>query len=338
MTSGRPQRPNQPTDPKPYELISLPSEPPQRERPVGQHRYDPTKLSGSISLTLQVKNPIFIASGVVVRGQDISAQHKNIPLIKVGVNEDNRVLIPGSSLKGAIRAAYEAITRSCLCKTRVDKAKIPNGFKECDRKDNLCPTCRVFGAMGWQGLIGFSDAIGTDIKSSIGFMPSLYSPQNKRIAYFKNGKVAGRKFYYHAVKAVSKGQKGIPVQQIGIDSTFKTKLSFKNLSAAEIGTLLTVLGVSPRHDFALKIGGGKPIGMGTVKVKIDRIEALNNLRNRYLSYDISEDGHYQGDELNRFIDRVTKDAENQLIQPKQLGELKEIWKYPTNRPAPEGMY
>jgi CRISPR/Cas system CSM-associated protein Csm3 (group 7 of RAMP superfamily) len=338
MTSRSPQRPNKS---KPYKLIKLPqlqqNEQFLREKPVGHDTYKAQKVSGFVELKLLAKTPIFVASGVVVRGQDINPQHKNIPLVKLGINEESKLLIPSSSLKGAIRAAYEAITLSCLCKT-VDSNKIPRAFRECSKKDNLCPACRVFGAMGWQGLIGFTDAVATDIKPSIGYMPSLYSPRNQRAAYFENDKVVGRKFYYHHTNAINKGNKGIPVQQVGVDSTFTTKLSFKNLTEAELGILLTVLGLSPRHDFALKIGGGKPIGMGTVKVAVERLVVLNNLRDRYLSYTEENFKIYQGEELSNFINQATQQAETQLIKQDQLNELKEVWQYPTNRQPYDGAY
>ncbi|WP_051017264.1 hypothetical protein [Dactylococcopsis salina] len=104
-------------------------------------------------------------------------------------------------------------------------------------------------------------------------MPSLYSPSQKRSGYYKKEKVAGRKFYYHAKEVIEKAaSQGIPIQNIKQDSIFTTKINFRNLSKAELGTLFTVLGQDQNHHFALKIGGGKPIRMGSLITEIIEID------------------------------------------------------------------
>ena len=55
-------------------------------------------------------------------------------------------VVPGSSVKGAVRAIVEAITPSC---ERV-------GGKGC-RGAELCPACTVLGAPGWRATVSFSD-------------------------------------------------------------------------------------------------------------------------------------------------------------------------------------
>jgi hypothetical protein len=181
--------------PKPYKLVSFPSVEPSRKRPKGQHLYHQNCLTGSIKLTLTVKNALFTASGLVAMGGDISPQYQRIPLIKLGVTKDNIPIIQGSSFKGVLRSIYEAITASCLCNKMT--APIPNGYQKCDlKKDHqvVCPACRIFGAMGWQGLITFQDAIAQNFQSSIGFMPSLYSPNDNRESIIKMVKLQEENF------------------------------------------------------------------------------------------------------------------------------------------------
>lgn len=323
--------------PKPYAMVSLPKPAPQRKPPAGQEQFKLKRLSGKIHLRLTVKTATFVASGVVAMGSDVSSVNKNIPLIKVAVSQGEKIIIPGSSLKGVIRSTYEAMTSSCLCKTRA--RNIPDGYFECRDKTKLCPACQVFGAMGWQGLISFQDAVAETIKPSVGFMPSLYAPHAKSHSYLINGKVAGRKFYYHAIKAVDKGQKGIPVQQAGAELTLTTQLRFMNLTEAELGTLLIVLGQDKNNSFALKVGGGKPIGMGTMTVEVKEIEHSESVKNRYLSYTLSEDNNLTGEKLKQFIQKNVSAAHSEkLVQAEQLNQLKAILKYPTTRTAPEEMY
>jgi hypothetical protein len=175
-------------------------------------------------------------------------------------------------------------------------------------------------------------------------MPSLYRPRpEERKAYFnQQGEVAGRKFYYHAVKAVDKGQQqGIPVQQAGKEYTFTTQLRFMNLTPAELGTLFIVLGQDPKNTIALKVGGGKPIGMGTMVVDVTEIQRINNKqewRDRYCSYDSQPDS-LTGKALEQFIQTTIQVAHTQkLVQDKQLQELKQVLKWPTDREPPEGVY
>ncbi|OUL18673.1 CRISPR-associated protein [Nostoc sp. T09] len=344
--------------PKPYKLVSLPSQPPNRQRPAGQDRFRQDRLSGKMSLRLTVQTNTVVASGAIALGIDVLGLNKNSPnLIKTAVRRDRRLIIPGSSFKGVVRSAYEAITQSCLCKVTSQAKKqnwIPDNYQECQinqSNNKVCPACQVFGAMNWQGLIRFTDAICETTKFRVKFIPSLYQPQpepfnqitkQKQLnsEYFSNyGKVRGRKFYYHALQAIDSGNRGIETQQAGIQYTFTTDLYFMNLSSAEIGTLLIVLGQdTPKHPIALKVGSGKPIGMGTMTVEVTAIEQPTNICDRYLSFQ-PEANQLTGEELAIFKRDAIKQAhETKLVQPEQLRQLSEVLKYPTNRQAPEGMY
>jgi CRISPR/Cas system CSM-associated protein Csm3 (group 7 of RAMP superfamily) len=275
-------------------------------------------------------------------GSDINSR---VPLIKTMVQGvDQKLSIQGSSLKGCIRSVYEAITRSCICKTKADRNEIHEGYWECkiDRKKNkvsVCAACQVFGAMDWQGLINFSDAKCESVGYSTGFMPSLYAPRPQREGYYIGNKVAGRKFYYHTTRAIDKGEtQGIPVQQAAKEYTFTTQLHYRNLTQAELGTLLIVLGQDPKYPIALKVGGGKPIGMGTMTVTVREIEQAQNLRDRYSSYQ-SQPNLLTGNQLQAVMQTAIKAAHSQLlVQSPQLQELAAVLKYPIDLEPVEGMY
>ncbi|MGB3654089.1 MAG: RAMP superfamily CRISPR-associated protein [Rivularia sp. (in: cyanobacteria)] len=325
---------------KPYKLVSFPKERPNLQRPFGHHKYDNNRLHGTLFLTLTVQTPLHVSTGIVVMGSDITTR---VPLIKTMVQGiEQQLLIQGSSLKGCIRSVYEAITNSTLAViTGRYKDKIPSERLPCKNKEKLCPASRVFGAMDWQGLIEFSDAKCENADFSTGFMPSLYSPRVQRQAYYERGKAAGRKFYYHTIKAIEKGQnQGIAVQQAAREYTFTTQLQFKNLKHEELGTLFIVLGQDPKYPIALKVGGGKPIGMGTMTVEISSatiLENLEQLKSRYSSYKPDTE-KLRGDKLKQFIQKQLKKAHSQLIQTQQLQQLAEVLRYPTDREPPEGMY
>jgi hypothetical protein len=360
MTRTPPPKPQRPTPPaappqgresadeafipKPYELISFPKTRPTLQHPAGHDKYLSDHLHGTLFLTLTVKTAVHISTGVVVMGSDIG--NSRIPLIKTMVqNTDQKLSIQGSSLKGCIRSVYEAITNSTLAVvTSRYRSQIPVERLPCRKKEELCPASRVFGALDWQGLVEFSDAKCQSSGSATGFMPSLYRPRpDQRRAYFMQGKVAGRKFYYHTVRAIDKGQnQGIPVQEAATEYAFTTELHFKNLKIAELGTLLIVLGQDSQYPIALKVGGGKPIGMGTMTVTVDAIDRMTgkqSLKDRYASYTLPESAHLTGEALQQFMQQQIKAAHaSKLIEQPQLAALFEVLRYPTDREAPSGMY
>lgn len=323
---------------KPYALVPFPQKKPQLKHPVGHDRYRSDRLHGKLVLKLTVKTAVHISTGIVAMGQDVGDR---IPLIKtMAQGKQQQLTIPGSSLKGVVRSAFEAVTNSTLAVVSGRyKRQMPQDRLPCRKKEQLCPASLVFGAMDWQGLIHFTDAACESAQSATGFMPSLYRPRpEQRRAYFEQGQAVGRKFYYNAVKAVSGGDRGIPVQQAGTEYVFKTELQFKNLTQAELGTLLIILGQDPKYPMALKVGGGKPIGMGTMTVEIEALEKPQSLKDRYTRYDIPESNSLTGDSLKTFVNEAIQAAHRGLIEKPQLEALADILKWPTDRTAPEGMY
>lgn len=323
---------------KPYALVPFPQKKPQLKHPIGHNRYCNDRLHGKLVLKLTVKTAVHISTGIVAMGSDVG--HR-IPLIKtMAQGRQQQLTIPGSSLKGVVRSAFEAITNSTLAIVSGRyKSSMPPERLPCRNKEKLCPASLVFGAMDWQGLIHFTDATCELKKSVTGFMPSLYRPRpDQRRAYFENGKAAGRKFYYNAVNAVSGGDRGIPVQQAGTEYVFKTELQFNNLTQAELGTLLIVLGQDSKHPMALKVGGGKPIGMGTMTVEIEFLEKPQSLKERYTRYTLPESNRLTGSALKSFVEEAIQAAHRGLVEKPQLEALAEILKWPTDRTAPEGMY
>jgi CRISPR/Cas system CSM-associated protein Csm3 (group 7 of RAMP superfamily) len=323
--------------PVPYELVRFPDKTPSACTPPGHHKYQSNCLHGTLFLTLQVQTALHISTGVAMMGSDIDKN--SIPLIKTmeqGV--DKTLLIPGSSLKGCIRAIYEAITNSRLgVKSKTNN--LPDRLPA--RKQNeICPAGVVFGASGdnwgWQGLINIRDARCNTAGFGVGYMPALWSPRPQGSNYYHEGRVAGRKFYYHMVRALDKGEKdGIRVQQASRNYTFSTQLHFRNLESQQLGALLIALGQDSKYPFALKLGAGKPIGMGTMIVKITEVQVMqnqNDLCQHYKSFSNLDDEKLKGELLQQFILQHMQAAHNQnLIEKPQLEQLSQILSYPTTR-------
>ncbi len=328
--------PYQQPAPKPYAGVTFPPTPPPKKAPAGHQKYLEGRVHGILYLELKVATGVHVSTGTVVMGADVN--DASVPLIKTMMQGNQQVpLIPGSSLKGVVRSIYEAITNSTLgVVTGKYKAKMPRDRLPCNKKDQLCPASQVFGAMDWQGLISFRDAFCVGSQLTTGFMPSLYRPRpDQRTKYFHP---VTRKFYYHAVKAVSGGNRGIPVQQVSQKQIFATQVQLKNLTLAEFGVLLIALGQDPQYPFALKVGAGKPIGLGTMEVTLTKFVTPTSLRDRYSSYH-ENTNDLTNDALTQLVKKAIATAhQEKLVQIEQLKQLQAILKYPTDRNAPSGLY
>ncbi|MCW5314978.1 CRISPR-associated protein [Nostoc sp. KVJ3] len=330
---------NQERGPRPYDFVYFLNKPATSNSPPGHHKYLPNHLHGTLFLTLKVQTSLHISTGVVLMGSDINRE--NIPLIKTMVQgNDNELLIQGSSLKGCIRSVYEAITNS-----RVGvKPKNPNEYPKerlpATDKNQLCPTSIVFGASGekwgWQGLITIQDAHCEVRGFEVGFMPNLWRPRpDENQAYYDERKTVGWKFYYNMKNSIDKGlDNGIPVQVAFRNDEFSTQVNFRNLKPEELGTLLIALGQDKNYPLVLKVGAGKPIGMGSMSVDITEAEILQNqadLHNRYTSLALPENQVLTDESLNVFIQNKIQQAHEVLIEQTQLKKLSEILSPSTNR-------
>nr|WP_322657134.1 RAMP superfamily CRISPR-associated protein [Dendronalium sp. ChiSLP03b]MDZ8203461.1 RAMP superfamily CRISPR-associated protein [Dendronalium sp. ChiSLP03b] len=330
---------NQERGPRPYDFVYFLRIPPTQNQPPGHHKYLSDHLHGTLFLTLKVQTTLHISTGVVLMGSDINRE--NIPLIKTMVQgNDNELLIQGSSIKGCIRSVYEAITNS-----RVGvKPKQPNEYPKerlpATDKNQLCPASIVFGASGekwgWQGLITIQDAHCEITGFEVGFMPNLWRPRSdENQAYYNDGKTVGWKFYYNMKTSIDKGlDNGIPVQVAFRNDEFTTQLNFKNLKPEELGALLIALGQDENYPLVLKVGAGKPIGMGSMTIDITEAEIVQtqaDLYNRYTSFSLPSSQILTDESLQVFIQSKIQQAHEALIEQTQLEKLSEILSPSTTR-------
>lgn len=96
--------------------------------------------------------------------------------------------------------------------------------------------------------------------------------------------IRGHKLYWHKpcrieVPENSETQISL-VKPIDPEVEFTFKIYFENLSNVELGALLWVLDRADQPEYCLSLGMGKPLGMGAVKVKIDKFW-LGDRRQRY---------------------------------------------------------
>ena len=321
---GRGGRQFQQPAPKPFAFMPLPNRV-NRQRPTGHDLYNAECTTGQIQGTIEALSPIHIGSGIIDLGQDVE-------LIKTGVRTSGNVVIPGSSLKGAIRSVVEAISESCVCKVsgRIRRA-VPRDFAECRQKERLCVACRMFGAMGFQGNIAIQDAPQIEGEIVTKLVPELYAPGR-----YQRGMqdIPGRKFYMHG--EVASGE--TPVEACEVGSKFRFVVQIDNLRQAEWGLLLTALGHHPNHSFKIKIGGAKPVCFGSIDFQIEKIQVEEQTRDRYLDWDLQQEAEKTGEQLERWMSECITQATNSLIQQNLLTQLAQILQYPNDRNCPSGLY
>ena len=300
--------------PKPFAYVPLPKRV-NRSRPTGHDKFQTDHISGQIHGTIEALSPIHIGSGVIDIGHDVE-------LIKTAVKTGGNIVIPGSSLKGAIRSVVEAISESCVSKVSYQvRRAIPRWFSECRQKDDLCVTCRMFGAMGFQGNISIQDAPKTTGNIVTKHVPELYSPGRGQRSMRD---VPGRKFYMHGKVATG----STPVEACEEGTQFRFVMQVDNLKLSEWGLLFTALGHHPNHPFKLKIGGAKPVCFGSIDIQIDKIHVQEQSRERYLEWDDAQDAAMTDERLHTWILSCINDQDtNRLIQQELLSELAQILKY-----------
>ena len=320
---GRGGRQFQQPAPKPFAFMPLPNRV-NRQRPTGHDLYNAECITGQIQGTIEALSPIHIGSGIIDLGQDVE-------LIKTAVRTSENVVIPGSSLKGAIRSVVEAISESCVCKVSGQiRRAVPRDFAECRQKERLCVACRMFGAMGFQGNIAIQDAPQTDGEIVTKRVPELYAPRYQRGMRH----IPGRKFYMHG--QVASGE--TPVEACEVGSKFRFVVQIDNLRQAEWGLLFTALGHHPNHPFKIKIGGAKPVCFGSIDFQLERIQVEAQTRDQYLDWDVKPESAKTGEQLETWKRKCIIQATDSLIKQNLLTDLAHILRYPNDRNCPSGLY
>lgn len=313
-----------PPAPKPFGFVEIsPLGREDRKRPAGHDRYLDGHFSGVIEATLVVATPLHVGSG----GLRMTGSTR-MPLVRSFTRVRGQPAIPASTLKGLVRSTVEAISRSCVRVTRARWDQLPEGAVPCKNKENLCVACRMFGALGYQGLVRFSDAVlSQGQRLAVARMPSLFSPRSRTGVYYGTGdQVKGRKIYRHGRTVTSANT---PVEVLRPKSTLAFQVQFDNLTEAQVGLLLTGMGLGD-PELILKVGGGKPACYGSVMARLESLRVWGDAGRLYTDYDI-EPGSV---DASRFLAA----AREELIVPKQLAQLVELLTYDPSRECPAGVY
>ena len=137
--------------------------------------------------------------------------------------------------------------------------------------------------------------------------------------------IRGHKFYWHkgAVSAEEIREKGkisnqdtqhTQIKPLKAGVRFNFRLRFENLSNEELGALMWIFSVAENEDMRLKIGMGKPLGLGAISIKASLF--TTDVQKRYggLFYgSVWQDGVHDAKQL---VEKVRADFSDRI-----LGEL-----------------
>lgn len=214
------------------------------------------KLAESVELTVEYTTRGTLAIGA---GKEPAYSASEQPIVKIG----GEPVIPGSSLKGALRSATEAILSQAGLKVCVPEAAIPKEktkgdhgqayAKQIGRKapcfpSDPCPVCQIFGAATLSGRAFFLDARpkeGTNINLI----------ERSHVALTRDSRAAA-------------GGKLMQLEAVDAGAVFKGAIRLINPEPWQVGALLASL----ESLNLLGLGGRKTAGYGELEIHVTKIE------------------------------------------------------------------
>jgi CRISPR/Cas system CSM-associated protein Csm3 (group 7 of RAMP superfamily) len=297
--------------------------------------YGKENLSGTLYGHIIARSPVHVASGLLEKSND-----RKYPLVKGHFRTGNTLAIPGTSLKGCIRSMVEAITPSAvqISRRRMDvpseyqPRRVQSGGKL--NHNTIDVAQRIFGAMGYQGMVCFRDAKLKEGEPVTVPSPPLYRPRpESQQTYFQQRKLKGRKFYMHGELANG----NLPLEACPPGSEFVFRMEFENLSKVELGILLLALGLG-EPKLHPKLGGGKPVCLGTIEIIPDKLE-LWDAKSAYADFDM-EQTLFSGEVLQQKVNEMVQAAgASDLLLDEQVKQLADILRWPReDRDCPSEVY
>lgn len=163
--------------------------------------------------------------------------------------------------------------------------------KPCTSRNNLCPACRIFGVTGKneeKGIasrVRFSDIIiDEDIEFKKYSLSPLRSPHPSYLPFYaitsdynqgydaEGSDIRGRKFYWHHASEntdINNADTTIEGIKSGI---FSFSVYYEDLTKTQLEHVLWLLCLGENEEdgkYCFKIGHGKPLGYGSVKIIVD---------------------------------------------------------------------
>lgn len=183
----------------PYRLVPIRSRC-NRSKPRSNEKL--SGHSGIIKCELENLTSLFIGAGT-------GSKNNMTTSIKQPLLRDGKRVIPGTSLKGMFRALAELVGGGCFV-VNDRHSRVPHVFNTCNKQNNLCITCRMFGMMERGrnakvhiGQVSFGDAIVREERINTKDLDIYLDGQGTRHKPFYENPQSGsydgacRKLYFH---------------------------------------------------------------------------------------------------------------------------------------------
>ena len=210
------------------------------------------------------------------------------PIWYKSLEQDGRITNFHLSVANLGRAAYNK-----------NMGEMINEHKACTKREKLCPACRLFGMTGDDALgsrVRITDAVKISSDNLLPYvvLKELSSPKISYMPFYLRKKkgnieknisydndlytIRGRKFYWHNIEPEAwkdpdnrKTERNASAELVDKGSIFKFDVYYDELSDEELKTLIWTITIG-ENDLdgkqCYKIGHGKPIGLGSVKIII----------------------------------------------------------------------
>ncbi len=204
-----------------------------------------------IEITISPVGPLLIKAS----DQGADPTKPDMEFVETYYGGDRSVYLPGSSLKGAIRAHCERIVRTVGGNiTACDPLKTDSSCRTLEEENsatlyrNTCPICQIFGSTEISAHANIADAYPTN--------PDEISREERNGVAIDRvyGSVAVGPFNFEVITA----------------GAFKTTIRVKNFTTAQLA--LIALAIRDFDEQRAGIGFAKSRGLGQVNMKVNSVE------------------------------------------------------------------
>lgn len=203
---------------------------------------------------------------------------------------------------GNLDMSFAALGRKAFENT-LDGMLFEKSHQKCSGRQNLCPACALFGTVEGEGLgsrVRFTDAQCVDFDREKQLIENvvfaeLSSPRISYIPFYLRAKIEnadyrkgydsddleirGRKFYWHHMpelnpqEPIEKNERNGTFDVLTPDTEFEFKVYFDGITEEQLKLLAAAIHLNENDiegNLCQKIGHGKPLGYGSVKMTVHK--------------------------------------------------------------------
>ncbi len=241
--------------------LSRPAGAVERRTPPPHDRWQANLWTGALTLRLAVPPGQYVSPATGRLG--LIGEGAAETVAQRGARRAGVPVLPGSGIKGAVRTLYELLSFSCDPFAR----RGPAGY--CSPQA-CCDACSLFGLLGYNGRVGFGDAVpagppAAAVEVTVEKVPVPWTPR-QTLGDFRLYDLEEARLLAPGRPTAERQPKELAREVYR--GAFDTRMTFVNLETQELGRLLLAMGAGAGEEtrFYLRLGGVKYDGKGAVEV------------------------------------------------------------------------